>query len=237
MINLIDHEWRWWSQHGEDGVLEKIFEIVPPKNKQFIEIGAHFHEANCLKLQQHGGWRGFYFDDFHEFLPLGFVKAWITKENINNVFEQVHNSGISKDLDILSIDVDGVDFYLWNELDESWKPSLVIVECTNQPEEEKFADKVIKYDSNFRWDNTIYAGASAQSWVNLAKHKGYSLIHIEKSGINMFFLRNDLVNDQFMYTNNLEKLLEQVDSKPYDADKLNREYVTSKEIIENKLKG
>jgi hypothetical protein len=53
----------------------------------------------------------------------------------------------------------------------------------------------------------------------------------------MFFLRNDLVNGQFLYTNDLEKLLEQVDSKPYDPDKLNREYVTSKEVIENKLQG
>lgn len=231
MINLKDYEYRWWSQHGEDGVLEKIFDIVPPKNKQFVEIGAHFHEANCLKLQQHHKWGGFYFDDFHEFPQLGFVKAWITKENINDIFEQVNASGVSKDLDILSIDVDGVDFYLWNELDESWKPSIVIVECTHQPEELKFVDRVIKYDPKFRWDGSIYAGASAQAWVNLAKSKGYSLIHIESSGINMFFMRNDLVGDHFMYTNNLEKLLEQVENVPYKTDEKNREYLTSYDII------
>lgn len=235
MINLIDHEWRWWSQHGEDGILEKIFEVVSPRNKQFLEIGAHFHEANCLKLQQHSGWKGFYFDDFHEFLPLGFVKAWITKENINDIFQQAHQAGISKELDILSIDVDGVDFYLWNELDSSWKPSLVIVECTHQTEGERFVDRVIEYDPQFRWDGSIYAGASAQAWMNLAKHKGYSLIHIEKSGINMFFMRDDLVKDQFKYTNNLGKLLDQVECSPYKPDEKNRKYISSIDIINGKI--
>jgi hypothetical protein len=235
MINLKDHEYRWWSQHGEDGVLEKIFEIVPPKNKQFVEIGAHFHEANCLKLQQHQGWRGFYFDDFHEFPPLGFIKAWVTKENINEIFNQIHAAGVSKDLDILSIDVDGVDFYLWNELDSSWKPSLVIVECTQQPEEFKFEDRVIKYDPNFRWDGSIYAGASAQAWMNLANKKGYSLVHIEQSGVNMFFMRNDLVGNHFMYTNDLESLLNQINRVHYDKDEKNREYVTSIDIMNENL--
>ena len=234
MINLQDYEYRWWSQHGEDGVLEKLFEIVPPKNKCFVEIGAHFHEANCLKLQQHEKWAGFYFDDFHEFPPLGFYKAWITRENINDIFDNLHKAGVPKDLDILSIDVDGVDFYLWNELDNSWKPSVVIVEYTQQQPENKLVDRVIKYDPNFRWDGSAYAGASPTAWCKLAEHKGYTLVHIEKAGVNMFFLRNDLVNDQFIYAGDLEKLLGQVANKPYNEDPNNRSYLTSQDIINNK---
>jgi len=232
MINLQDYEYRWWSQHGEDGVLEKIFEIIPPKNKQFIEIGAHFHEANCLKLQQHHKWIGFYFDDFHNFPALGFHKLWITKENINDVFNQIAEAGLSKELDILSIDVDGVDFYLWNELDDSWKPSLVIVEGMQLPREEWATDRVIQYDPNFRWDGTAYAGASPMAWCKLAEHKGYSLIHIEKSGVNMFFMRNDLVDGQFVYTNDLKKLLDQVGTDSlYEEDPKGRKYLASADII------
>ena len=50
MIDLKDSEWRWWSQHGEDGIIRKIVETLEVKSPQpiFLEIGAHFHEANCL---------------------------------------------------------------------------------------------------------------------------------------------------------------------------------------------
>lgn len=231
MINLKDFEHRHWSQHGEDGVLQKIFEVIPPRNRQFVEIGAHFHEANCLRLQQHEKWRGFYFDDFHEFHPLGFYKCWVTRENINGLFDRLSDAGISKQLDILSIDVDGVDFYLWNELDGSWQPSVVIVECTTQLGLE---DKVIEYDPNFRWDGSIYAGASVTAWTNLAKKKGYSLVYIESAGVNMFFVRNDLLtSDMFENVNNVEVLLNQTDKTcEYPTTiPVGKKFVSSTDII------
>jgi hypothetical protein len=230
-INLKDFEYRWWSQHGEDGVLEKLFDVIPPRNKQFVEIGAHFHEANCIRLQQHAKWKGFYFDDFHEFPPLGFYKMWVTRENINPLMTKVADEGgISRELDILSIDIDGMDFYLWNALDREWKPSLVIVECTTQLGLE---DKVVQYDPEFRWDGSVYAGASPQAWLNLGNHRGYSLVHIESSGVNMFFVRNDLIQpDTFQFTNNLEALLDQTNKEcNYKPDVKQRAFVRSTDII------
>lgn len=232
-INLKDFEWRWWSQHGEDGVLIKIFEEISIQHKRFVEIGAHFHEANCLRLMHHGKWSGVFFDLFHEFPPLGFYKYRVTAENINPLFEQLHSQAdFPLNFGLLSIDVDGVDFYLWNALDPKWQPSVVIMECNPQWGLE---DKIVVYDPNFRWDGSVYAGASALALYNLAQERRYSLVHIETSGVNMFFIRNDLLPpDAFQNVNDLEFYWNQIDfdkMNSYKDDVKNRPFETSDKMI------
>lgn len=208
MINLKDFQWRHFSQYGEDGIIQKIFEVIPPRWKTFVEIGAHFHEANALKLMQHEKWRGFFFDDFHEFPPLGFFKAWVTKENINDLFNKCLAAGIQKDLDIISVDIDGMDWYLIKELDTSWTPSIFIVECN--PQLGPIDSLVVEYDPKFRWDGSIYTGASIKAWEKLMSERGYTLIHIESHGINAFFLRNDLPYNEFEGAGNIEHFWQQL---------------------------
>ena len=224
--NLKDYEWRWWSQHGEDGIIREIFNIIEPKYKQFVEIGAHFHEANCIRLKQDDHWNGFYFDDFHHFPPLGFYKQWVSVENINQLFDSLSAAGIQLDFDVLSLDVDGVDWYLWNALDIKWQPGLVIVECNEQLGITD--DKVIRYDENFRWDGSRYFGASALAWINLGNKKGYTLLYIEDSGTNMFFIRNDL-REKFEIKS-LQSLWDQLHlATNYGKDSQNRTFISSEE--------
>lgn len=226
--NLKDYEWRWWSQHGEDGIIKEIFNVIKPKHKQFVEIGAHFHEANCLRLSQHDNWKGFYFDDFHHFPSLGFHKQWVSAGNINQIFNAVFDAGMQFDFDILSLDIDGVDWYLWNALDDKWTPALVIVECNEQLGITE--DKVMQYDENFRWDGSVYYGASIQAWVALAKKKGYTLLYIEDSGNNMFFIRNDLSTNFEIKTP--QELWEQLHlTNEYIPDTQNRTFISSEEAM------
>lgn len=221
MINLKEYEWRWWSQYGEDGILRKLVEIIPPKYKTFVEIGAHFHEANCLRLQQHEKWAGFYFDDFHEFHPLGFYKAWVTAENINNILSQLP---LENDFDIFSLDIDGMDFYIWKALDEQYKPRIVIVEANTKfmPDE----DAVIPYDPAYRWDGTDWTGCSARAWCNLLQPKGYSLVYIESHGVNMFFVRTDILpQNTFVGVDDLEFLWNQVTPNSHPEDPQHRSFI------------
>jgi len=227
MINLKEREWRWWSQHGEDGVIRTINEVIPPQYKTFVEIGAHFHEANCLRLQQSEHWSGVYFDDFHEFHPLRFYKAWITAENINAYLSQIP---FATSLDILSLDIDGNDFYVWNALQSKFYPRITIVEanCFFKADE----DKVIVYDPSFRWDGSSWWGCSALAWCNLLRPRGYSLLYIESTGANMFFVKKELIpEDTFEHVDDLEFLLSQVTPPVYKLDTLNRSFITTEEAI------
>jgi len=202
MINLSQHERRITSQNGEDGVIQKIFENIPIKNKQFIEIGADPHQANCLNLWRNE-WKGVFFDgrdhSSHPMINPSFYQKFLTRENINSVMDECLPS-MSKDLDVLSIDTDGIEFYLWNNLDESWTPSLVIVEMN--PQLGFTDDKVMVYDANFVWRHTSYYGTSAVAWMNLARKKGYSLVHIEKTCTNMFFVKTEYLGSKMFVGQN-----------------------------------
>jgi hypothetical protein len=227
MVNLREHEWCWRSQHGEDGVIEKIFETIPPKYKTFIEIGAHFHEANALKLSQHMQWKGMFFDDFHHFPPLGFYKAWITVDNINQI---LRDSNIPLDFDLFSLDIDGNDFYVMSAIEPQWRPRVIIVE-SNLCFGIDF-DAVIEYDAQFRWDGTIYQGATPLAWFNLLRSRNYSLVYVEKSGVNMFFMDDQLCPEQhFINVNDMTALYESVMDtyEPHAPDPLERPWYSSEQ--------
>lgn len=188
-IDLHHYESRWWSQHGEDGIIQKLTSLLDI-NHSFIEIGAHFHEANCLKLMQHHKWRGRFFDDFHEFKPLGFHKAWVTVSNINSlILTATAELKLTPQLGILSIDVDGNDIWLWNAINSAYcDPSIVIIECNGNFGIDKAL--TMPYEENHRWDIKSEVGSTPLSLFYMGYMRGYDLVYIEKTGANMFFVHN-----------------------------------------------
>jgi hypothetical protein len=231
MVDLKDFEYKHWSQHGEDGVIQRIFGFIPPRHEKFIEIGADRFEANCL-FMRNCGWSGVFFDNrVDNNYPKDFERFFFTKDNINAKFQKMYEAGTPKDLDIISIDVDGVDFYLMNELDRSWRPTLFIVEMIPQ---HGLEDKVIKYDPDFQWNGSEYTGASAKAWMNLMLLRNYSLVYIENTGVNMFFVKQEsLPFNAFKNTNDLGTLFNQTRHKElvYGQDPLNRKFGKSSDIL------
>lgn len=189
-IDLSIYEKKIHSQNGEDGVLKEIFSLIGTTNKYFVEFGVEAgFECNTRNLRENLGWNGLMMDSFNENISINLYKEFITAENINYLFSKYE---VPQEFDLLSIDIDYNDFYIWNSL-KQYSPRVVIIEynATFLPDE----DKVIPYDPYGMWDVTNFFGASILSLSKLGESKGYTLVYTENSGVNLFFIRNDLLED------------------------------------------
>lgn len=172
-VDLSFYEKRLISQNGEDGVLEKIFSIIPPKTKYYVEFGAldgHFC-SNTKYLREKYGWKGLLLDCTYPDNPhIHLYNEFLTAENICDVFAKYK---VPAEFDLISIDIDYNDFYVWKALSSRYKPRVVVIEfnCTHNYDE----DKVIKYNPLDRWDCTDYYGASILAFYRLGRKLGYSL--------------------------------------------------------------
>jgi len=234
-IYLQQYERKVYSQNWEDGVIEKIFEVIKTTNKYYVEFGVeNANECNTRNLRENCGWTGLLMDGGYENKEIGLYQEFITAENINELFRKYN---VPQEFDLLSIDIDYNDFYIWKNLDEIYQPRVVIIEynASHLPTE----DKVVKYDPNAVWDTTNYFGASIRALYNLGKRKGYSLIYAENQGVNLFFVKSSLLSKieySFKDTDNVFLIY---NSPQYGSelnvghrlDDKNREYITSEEIL------
>lgn len=234
--NFYSHEYSIYSQHGEDGVIAYIFSIIKCPNKTFLEIGAGGKTSNTECLLSLFGWKGAIIDGSKEELKtttdrllkqgintenIQSILSWITKDNVNKL---ISNKLDFKDIDMLSIDIDGNDFWVWKSI-TSIKPRLVVIEYNASLGKDQ--SMVMKYNEShnkndhhpFGW----YHGASLASLIKLGRIKGYSLVYCESSGVNAFFVRNDLLNN---------KIKEMPIELAYNADKSRNEKMSQ----ENQLK-
>lgn len=180
-----------YSQNGEDGVIEKIFEEIGFKSKISVEIGAHWYECNTRNLIEKYKFKGFLFDasiqeDIKDRNVIA-VKKWLTKENINETIKKE----ITGEIDFLSIDVDGVDLHLLSEINVI-NPRLICIEyCASIG---KDISATVPYKSNFdrhkENKSGFYCNASLLGYINLLKNRGYKFIGTVY-GLNAFFVRQD----------------------------------------------
>ncbi len=208
---LQSYEFKVFSQWGEDGILQFLTSRLEIKDRTFIEFGVEdFREANCRFLLMKDGWRGFILDgsrenmervqaaEFYWRYPLRAESAFITRENIAELLER---SGFDRDLGILSIDIDGVDYYVWERL-EAWRPRIVVVEYNASFGKELPVS--VPYEATFQRTrahfSNLYFGASLAAFQYLAEERGYALVGIESHGVNAFFVRRDLLNREVVET-------------------------------------
>jgi hypothetical protein len=199
-------EFSIFSQWGEDGIIQKLISELPITHQTFIEFGVEdFTEANCRFLLMNDNWRGYVLDASAKSIASLEASPWwwkfdlrarcamVTRDNVNALLSE---SGFDSDLGILSIDVDGVDYWLFEAI-EAFRPRIVIVEYNALFGS---ARKIsVPYDASFsrraKHYSELYFGASLAALAHVAAQKGYSLIGTESAGVNAFFLRNDLVTD------------------------------------------
>lgn len=227
--NLDEYENTIYSQSGEDGIIDKLFQIVGTDSKYYVEFGAGDGHliSNTKALRELYGWNGLLLDCAYEDKNLNLHKEFITAENINDLFVKYK---VPENLDLLSIDIDGNDFYVWKNIDSKYKPKVIVVEYNHQY---KLDDKVVIYNPDARFDGTDYYGASLKAFYLLGRFKGYSLVHVLKNGVNLFFVRNDIlekISTEFSNVNNLEKLYVNL-PRGHKADPLNRKHVLAASLL------
>ncbi len=202
--NLQEYEFKVFSQFGEDGIIQRLVDAVSHPNKTFIEFGVeNFVESNCRFLMQKDNWSGLVIDGSEDNVrairksprawahDLEAVCAFVTRENISGIlrrYEKVDEVGI------LSIDLDGIDYYVWEEL--AWvNPQIMIAEYNSVFGPERAIS--VPYDPQFRRSEKhyshLYFGCSLRALYNFATKRGYSLVGSTSAGVNAFFVRNDLI--------------------------------------------
>lgn len=196
--NLKDFGKKVSSQTDEDGIIEAIFAHIPPRSKYFVEFGigpnwldhdyAHGLEGNCVRLRDELGWQGLLMDGGTHPEVYDVKKEFIKPTEINGLFRKY---GVPRDVDVVSIDVDGQDFWIMMALD--YRPTLFIVEYN--PNFFQIHQRLtVPFDERFRWDGTKYYGASLGGLCKLAGDKGYRLVYA--NGVNAFFVMEDLIENK-----------------------------------------
>lgn len=203
MLNRFER--KHFSQSGEDGLISEIFSRIGETNRHFIEFGVQDGLESNTTYLLFQDWRGHWFegntDDFSKAVrnldvfirqkQLDITNAYITPENFENT---LRDRNVPDEPDLLSIDIDFNDYWVWKSL-ERFRPRVVIIEYNaffHPPV--KF---VAKYDEKAVHEGNTYFGASLKSLELLGREKGYQLVGCGFSGVNAFFVREDLSEDKF----------------------------------------
>lgn len=201
--SLDEVEFQVFSQRGEDGIIQYIINKIDIPNKIFVEFGVETYvESNTRFLMMNNNWAGLVIDgskkniDFikKDFIywkyDLTAVESFITKENINQL---IGNYTQEEDIGLLSIDIDGNDYWVWDSI-TCVNPRIVVCEYNSAFGATKKV--TIPYKSNFVRKNEhyseLYFGASLAAFCHLADKKGYDFIGTTSAGVNAYFVRKDL---------------------------------------------
>lgn len=200
------HGFRALSQYDADGILAEIFRRIGEEHRSFVEFGTGDGLENNTAYLLGQGWRGLWLEGdetMHqaqlrnypaaiEAGRLRCVRSFLTRENINEV---IRSAGSSGPIDLLSVDIDGNDYHLWEALTVV-EPRVVVAEYNAYvPPPLRW---VMAYNPTYEWDQrSTYFGASLASFEALAKRKGLRLVGCDIVGLNAFFVREDLCGDRF----------------------------------------
>lgn len=200
--DLSEVEFQVFSQFGDDGIIQYLVSKLPLHNKTFIEFGVEdYRESNTRFLLVNNAWSGMVMDgsidnirkirseQMYSFHDLRAIQCFITAENINTV---ISAAGFHPQVGILSIDIDGNDYWVWKAID-CIRPSIVITEYNSLF---GFEDPVtIPYRPDFvrgRQTPLNFYGTSLASACSLAKEKGYFFIGCNSAGNNAYFIHESL---------------------------------------------
>jgi hypothetical protein len=201
--DFADVEFSCFSKFGEDGIIDWLVSKLPTIPNKFVEFGVEdYHESNTRLLLQLRNWQGLIMDGSNDYIQdiraqdiswrhhIDSKCAHITKENINSLLAQNEMTG---EIGLLSIDIDGNDYYVWQAIDVIF-PAIVIIEYNAV-----FGDihpVVVPYRSDFfrtkAHSSNLYFGASLPALILLGKEKGYTFVGTNTIGADALFIRDDL---------------------------------------------
>jgi hypothetical protein len=195
---------RIFSQFEEDGLLLYLDAVLELEHRVFVDIGAADGiNSNCANLALNLGWHGLFIEGNPELVargrkfyqnhpdtllwPPAFVEASVTRENINGL---IRDAGFSGPIGVLSIDIDGNDYWVWEALN-AVDPAVVIIETHV---EFGMRNIVVPYDPAhvYPGKHPDYFSASPVAMGRLAARKGYRLVGANRYGFNLIFVKRGL---------------------------------------------
>ena len=199
---------RIFSQFEEDGLLLYLDAVLELEHRTFVDIGAADGiNSNCANLALNLGWHGLFIDGNPELVARGrrfyqehpdtqlwppvFVQAFITRENINRL---ILDAAFSGPIGIMSIDIDGNDYWVWEAV-SAVDPAVVMIETHI---EYGMRNIVVPYDAQHVYPgrHPDYFSASPVAMVQLAGRKGYRLVGANRYGFNLIFVKRGLHEDR-----------------------------------------
>lgn len=202
-LRLLRYGVQYCSQNLEDGMIAEILRRIGSTTRTFVEIGIGDGSENNTAALALLGWKGWWIEASPGDLParlmqssanadrIHLVAAFVTPENVSAVFR---DAGIPSEVNVFSLDIDRDTYHIWNAM-HSFRPRIVVVEYNAGIPPS--AEWVCPYVPNACWDGSQYFGASLKSFELLGARLGYSLVGCDVTGINAFFVRNDLVGNSF----------------------------------------
>lgn len=193
-------EYRVYSQNGEDGILLYIFSRIGTTNKTTVEFGVgDGTECNAANLILNFGWNGLFMEGNQRHVDKGqkyyinkgidslkFECSFVSAENINDL---ISGYGFTGEVDLLSVDIDGNDYWVWQQI-EVIKPRVVVVEYNSSFGPNRSV--TVPYDPTFKrreqHRSGWYHGASVGALEKLGRKKGYELVACDSTGVNAFFI-------------------------------------------------
>jgi len=211
--SLIPFGCKIYSQNEEDGIIAEIFKRIGTTNKLFVEIGVGTGLENNTLALLFQEWSGLWVDSSARYIKnikngfkktisnrrLNLVHANVTIENVNEIITTNFKTG---EIDLLSIDIDGNDYHILKSIN-CVKPRVIVIEYNP-----KFPPPIVycmEYDNNHCWDLSDNYGSSLKFLEIKLKEKGYALVCCNLTGVNAFFVREDLVQDRFLHPFTAEK--------------------------------
>lgn len=163
-----------YSQHGESTVIAGIFAVIGTRSRHAVEFGAgDGWRLSNIRMFMEWGWSGTQWD----------AETWVTAENVNDLFAEYR---VPEDVDLVSIDIDGNDYWVWKAL--RWEPAVMVIEYNAYfPPGTSVA---LEYDPHQTFDNTYAYSASLDAMCDLAHDKGYFLA-AEVGAANLIFVRSE----------------------------------------------
>jgi hypothetical protein len=204
--DIQDAEFSVFSQFGDDGIIQYLVHQINPANQTFIEFGTqNYRESNTRFLLMNNNWKGLIIEGdpgciesvkqepVYWKYDLTAVNHFIDKDNINRIFME---NGFSGEIGLLSIDIDGNDYWIWESIN-SVDPVMVVAEYNGMFGPDYAI--TIPYDPQFyrttaHYSN-LYWGCSLKALCLLAERKGYVLAGTNSNGNNAHFIRKDKVGD------------------------------------------
>jgi hypothetical protein len=203
LTDLSEVEFCAFSQWGEDGIIDWLIERLPGIPKTFIEFGVEdYRQSNTRLLLQLRNWQGLIMDGSSEHIQnihkqeiywryeLEAKCVFIDRDNINKL---IKDAGISGEIGLLSIDIDGNDYWVWQALDVV-QPAIVV--CEYNAVLGDIYSLTVPYKPDFQrtqaHHSNLYFGASIRALIKLGQEKGYQFVGTSSTGCNAFFVRNDL---------------------------------------------
>lgn len=202
--SIHDSEFRVSSQFGDDGIIQYLLDILDVGPRAFVEFGvADYREANTRFLLEYANWRGLLMEGDRQCIrtilqsplmwrhDLTVRHAFVDCDNVNDL---LGTNGFGGHLGLLSIDIDGNDYWVWKALTVA-NPAIVIVEYNSTFGPDKRV--TIPYDPSFARDDAhysrLYYGASLAALCSLAREKGYAFVGCNSAGNNAYFVRDDRI--------------------------------------------